>query len=234
MSRSLERQAGPDAERDAKRDNLAGEHTSLYDRVEAHYTAHHLAHHDTQGLMRHVLDCLGALRVTAPHDASVSPALKRVFQAACLVFLGHIARDEDASYDDLSAAGHIMSSFPDESKRRDGRGWLPLHWAAMTETSEEDMEAIARDRPLAARTFHTSPAAASSVQASEVRGEHNLLPLHLVCSSRHPHLGVSDFLSLSLRLSAFLARLSSFPSSFLLFLLLLLLLFSSPGVLYRT
>ena len=166
-----------------------GKHSSLQDRVEEHHEAHHFGHTDTQGMMRHVLDCLGALRVRAPHDDRVSPALRAVFKGACSVFLDQIARGQDETFDDLSGRRYMMDSFPDASKKKDGRGWLPLHWAAtVDETEEEHIDALARERPLAARTFHTSGGASSSVDLAHQKGEHNLLPFHLIVSSRHPSL----------------------------------------------
>ena len=167
-----------------------GSHETLQERVEEHYTANQIAHTDTHGMMRHVLDCLGALRVRAPHDDKVTPALGAVFRSACNVFLEQIVRGQDETFDDLSARRYMMDSFPDAKKKKDGRSWLPFHWAAMAgdETEEEHIEAIGRERPMAARTFHTSSGASSSVDLARAKGEHNMLPLHLLVSTRHPPL----------------------------------------------
>jgi len=164
-------------------------HETLLDRVEEHYSTHHFAHTDTQGLMRHVLDCLGALRVRAPHDERVSPALRAVFKSACGIFLDQISRGQDETFDDLSARRVLMDSFPDATKKKDGRGWLPLHWAAMADESEEEhIDNLARERPMAARTFHTSAGASSATDLAVAKGEHNMLPFHLIVSARHPSL----------------------------------------------
>lgn len=166
-----------------------GGHVSLQDRVEEHYIHYQFSHSDTQGLMRHVLDCLGSLRVRAPHDDRLSPAMKSVFKSACDAFLDQIVKNQDETFDDLSARGLIMDSFPDATKKKDGRGWLPLHWAAIADDTVEDhIDLLARERPLAARTFHTSSGAASSIEIAQAKGEHNLLPFHLIVSSRHPSL----------------------------------------------
>ena len=167
-----------------------GEHASLRDRVEDHYVEYHFAHTDTAGVMRHILDSLGALRVRAPYDDSVSSAEKAVFRSACLMFLDQIVKNQDETFDDLSARRLIMDSFPDATKKKDGRGWLPLHWAAVAgdETEEDDIVSIARDRPLAARMFQTSSGAGSAENIAQARGEHNLLPFHFIVSSRNPSL----------------------------------------------
>ena len=41
--------------------------------------------------------------------------------------------------------------------RGDGRGWLPLHWAAVLhDTSEDDLEFITREKPAACIQGHMS------------------------------------------------------------------------------
>lgn len=111
--------------------------------------------YDCQGMMRHILDCLGALRVRVGEDHSgLTPALKEVFRSACNVFLEYIC-DEENTVDDGSAIRYLLDAFPDDRKRVDGRGWLPLHFAAAIDTTkEEHLLSIARDRPLVAMMTH--------------------------------------------------------------------------------
>jgi hypothetical protein len=43
------------------------------------------------------------------------------------------------------------------NNRRDGRSWLPLHWAAaLHNTDEEDMATIIKERPASAMQGHLS------------------------------------------------------------------------------
>lgn len=109
---------------------------------------------DCNGLMRHILDCLGALKIRIKDDKTVNQSLKNVFRAAAISFLDHITAFDPI--DSNSALKHLMEVFPDEVKRRDGRSWLPLHWAAALEsTTVEDLRIIVRDRPLVAKMEHT-------------------------------------------------------------------------------
>ena len=40
-----------------------------------------------------------------------------------------------------SAMNQLLDSFPDDQKRKDGRSWLPLHWAAaLHDTEPTDMK----------------------------------------------------------------------------------------------
>ena len=128
---------------------------SLEDRSDHLMQSLQLGTTDCQGLMRHVLDCLGALRVRAKFDHRLTPAIRTVFKATCDKFLHAVVEDQDHEYVDGSAVNLLMNVFPDESKRRDGRSWLPLHWAsAIDTTEEEDIKSIARDRPVNAKNTH--------------------------------------------------------------------------------
>ena len=63
--------------------NEAGisEHTDyLFDSVQISST-------DCHGMMRHILDCLGAVRVRAKLDHKLTQAGKEIFKGACLKFL---------------------------------------------------------------------------------------------------------------------------------------------------
>jgi len=151
--------------------------------------------------MRHVLDCLGALRVRAKFDHRLTPAIRTVFKATCDKFLHAVVEDQDHEYVDGSAVNLLMNVFPDESKRRDGRSWLPLHWAsAIDTTEEEDIKSIARDRPVNAKNTHE--AGNMKLTIEQQAGVENipcpgLLPFHFICSLKHPRLNnVKTILSL--------------------------------------
>ncbi len=85
---------------------------------------------DCHSMMRHVLDCLGAIRVRARLDHKLSDSGREIFKGACLKFLDAIVDKEDETHEDGSAVHKLMNVFPNERKKRDGRSWLPLHWAA--------------------------------------------------------------------------------------------------------
>jgi ankyrin repeat protein len=158
---------------------------------------------DCHGLMRHVLDCLGALRVRAKVDHRMTPAIREVFKSACNKFLDAVVQEQDETHEDGSAIHLLMNVFPDERKRRDGRGWLPLHWAAsLDDCDEEHMKSVARERPLNASSTHESTANAVLTLEQQAgvepiaRGT-GLLPLHFICSLKHPRLtNIKTILSL--------------------------------------
>lgn len=74
-------------------------------------------------------------------------------------------------------ATHLLRAFPNEQKSTDGRGWLPLHWAAVTgQVDINDVRSIARADPLATVKGCNQPISAN--------------PGHLIAAVRHPNMDV--------------------------------------------
>ena len=165
----------------------------LEDRVDAHFEACGLGSTDCHGMMRHILDCLGALRVHSKLDDKMNGASRRLFRTACQTFCDALVEEQDETYDYGSALSSLLNAFPDEKKRRDGRGWLPLHWAACAEDfDEQDMKVVARERPIMAKSGH-GPNKESNLNMTTS----GLLPFHFICSLKHSRLeNVRQVLSL--------------------------------------
>jgi ankyrin repeat protein len=165
----------------------------ITERVDAHFTSCNLGTLDCHGMIRHVLDCLGSLRVRAKLDNKMNTATRKLFRDACNKFLDAIVDGHDETYEDGSAVHNLLNVFPDDQKRRDGRGWLPLHWAACTDDyDEEDMKVIARERPIMAKSGH-GPNQGSTLDMTSS----GLLPFHFICSLKHCRLAnVKWFLSM--------------------------------------
>lgn len=110
----------------------------LSERVDTHFSFCGCGVFNCSDMMRHILDSLGALRMRIKDDQSyLTPALKTVFKDACHAMLDHIL--DDIGMHDGSAVRHLMEAFPDPAKKGDGRGWLAIHWAAMIDTTDEDV-----------------------------------------------------------------------------------------------
>jgi len=159
---------------------------SLSDRVDAHFAQCNLALDDVQGMCRHVLDCLGALRVRSREDRQMTPAIKAVFKGAVSTMMDQIEYGQDETFDDGSAMRHLMDAFPDQNKKRDARGWLPLHWAAALDAMEEEyVRNLTLILPVIAKTEHqVVPKSLNALDASTM----GLLPLHFACAQRHPRI----------------------------------------------
>ena len=175
-------------------------HTADLLESEATALLSHLAigNFDCNSLMLHILDCLGTLQLRVKQDRSgLNPSLKSVFKNACNVMLD--AMSDEQGIDEMSALSHLIASFPDSRKRFDGRGWLPLHWAAAVDVTESaDLQVVIRDRPVVAKLSneHLVEDAEAQVEASAKgvvglatkASRRGLLPLHFVASLRHPRL----------------------------------------------
>ncbi len=98
---------------------------NLDNRVENHFLDVRIASVNSQAMMCHILDCFGALKHKIKDDATINDSLKAVFRGAINLFLDEIIQ---TNYHESSAITELMEAFPDESKKRDGRSWLPLHW----------------------------------------------------------------------------------------------------------
>ena len=65
-----------------------------------------VAHSDINGLMRHILDCMGSLRQRTKEGVDVSYALRRVFRDACIAIVDRIGAEYPI--DDGSAVEQMM------------------------------------------------------------------------------------------------------------------------------
>jgi ankyrin repeat protein len=126
-------------------------------------------------MILHVLDCLGALQcVMGQYDASRA----RIFWGAVST-IAEIGIDQAIGHVDKRHPGatHLLRAFPNEQKAADGRGWLPLHWAAVTDNVEvKDILTVARADPLATVKGCNQPISAN--------------PGHLIAAVRHPNMDV--------------------------------------------
>ena len=126
--------------------------TELKDRVFDHYMDSHISYEDTHGMMRHILDCLGALKYAIKDDQRTSFEERRVFRDAAISICERIGAE--FPIDEGTGVENIIECFPDTSKKRDGRNWLPLHWASVLDTSEADFREMSHTRPLVAAKDH--------------------------------------------------------------------------------
>lgn len=162
---------------------------NLSERVESHLQSLSLPMHDVNGLMRHILDSLGALRSRLEEDGETTPETLKTFSESCKIILDDINGFDPI--DNESGLKYLISAFPDSRKKRDGRSWLPLHWAsAIHSTEPEVLRELISDLPIQLTKGHlhceTTPLNSNPEPAShEYLG---LLPLHLACSLRHPNL----------------------------------------------
>jgi len=126
-------------------------------------------------MILHVLDCLGALQcVMGQYDSSRA----KVFWGA-VATIAEIGVDQAIGHVDKRHPGatHLLRAFPNDLKASDGRGWLPLHWAAVIDDVDiEDVRNIARADPLATVKGCNQPISAT--------------PGHLIAAVRHPRIEV--------------------------------------------
>jgi ankyrin repeat protein len=130
---------------------------------------------DIDKMILHAMDCLGALQcVMGQYDSSRA----RVFWGAVST-IAEIGIDTTTGHVDRRHPGalHLLRAFPNEQRAIDGRGWLPLHWAAVIDNAEvNDVRQIARADPLATVKGFTPPISAN--------------PGHLISAVRHPSMEV--------------------------------------------
>eukprot|EP01031_Cornospumella_fuschlensis_P028697 gene28697-34645_t len=126
-------------------------------------------------MILHVLDCLGALQcVMGQYD----PSRARVFWGAVST-IAEIGIDTTTGHVDKRhpGASHLLRAFPNDQRASDGRGWLPLHWAAVIDQAEvNDVRNVAKADPLATVKGYSLPVSAN--------------PGHLIAAVRHPNMEV--------------------------------------------
>lgn len=149
-------------------------------RVSDHLRNIGISSFDTDGLMRHILDCIGTLNVRIKEDTETCDSIRRVFVQTAISMLESVA-DRNHAYDG-TASPYLLSCFPDATKKRDGRSWLPLHWASVLDTTtNEDLFVISHDRPLVLQRDHDHSEPSEMEDACD-----GVLPLHCICSARLP------------------------------------------------
>jgi ankyrin repeat protein len=157
----------------------------LSTRVDVQFRSIGLPLHDVNGMMRHILDCMGALKVRLSEELE-SKSLVAVFGGAVTTLINHITESE--LIDSQSAMNLLVEAFPDDNKRRDGRGWMPLHWAAAIHDTEPDnLKIILESRPFNACKGHLHIENAGEVGAN-AQSYRGLVPLHFAASVQHPNI----------------------------------------------
>eukprot|EP01038_Epipyxis_sp_PR26KG_P011982 gene11982-16038_t len=162
--------------------------------VDDHFRELSLSLHDVNGLMRNIIDSLAALKFRLEEDRLVSDAEINVFGNAVKTLVDDITGFDPI--DEESGLVHILEAFPDAMKRRDGRSWLPLHWASVIHNTEvQDLQVIIKERPLQLHKGHlhyelTTPATINNKDMPDgddiTHAYAGLLPLHFAASLKHP------------------------------------------------
>ena len=128
---------------------------------------------DQVKMKAHILDCVAALGLVQqefvsqklplvlnegeqPLSAQAQLISNTVFTNVAMSVLLTTLTSEGAKKPKRSqSVKELLRSFPDESKLTDGRGWLPLHWAATTNSLEvADMKVLYASDPLALQRYH--------------------------------------------------------------------------------
>eukprot|EP01031_Cornospumella_fuschlensis_P027481 gene27481-33186_t len=166
---------------------------SLSDRAIKHLQGLGLPMFETQGLMRHILDCLGTLKVRLEEDSVIAPHLLTIFADTLKIFADHLSGFDPI--DNESGVKYLIQAFPDDNKRRDGRAWLPVHLAAANHNVEpEVLAAVVKERPLHLLKGHLHDPndlygqGEASLDRDNLQQVMGLTPLHLLASLQHPNM----------------------------------------------
>ena len=146
---------------------------------------------DQVKMKAHILDCVAALGVVQqefvsqklplvlnegeqPLSAQAQLVSNTVFtNVAMSVLLSTLTSEGEKEPERCPSVKELLSAFPDESKLTDGRGWLPLHWAATTESLEiADTKVLYASDPLALQRYH---------QEGTDQDDMGYTPAHLLC-----------------------------------------------------
>ena len=146
---------------------------------------------DMVKMKAHILDCVAALGVVQqefidqklpmvlnegeqPLSVQAQAVSNDVFtNVAMSLMLTTLTSDGAEVPEHSGCVQELMRAFPDDSKLTDGRGWLPLHWAAVTDsTTEADMKVLYASDPLALQRHH--------LEGTD-RDDMGYTPAHLLC-----------------------------------------------------
>jgi hypothetical protein len=144
----------------------------------------------------HFVNCLTALRIVQiendkkdGEDADEDEIVIRK------VFAGTISMITNA---ECSSDEHSISSFyPDEGKRYDDRGWVPMHCViALTlenKVSEKDIHLLHAADPLAMHLLSGTAEDLIEVEFGEKGGITGYTPIHLLCMQKRPNISLVEY-----------------------------------------
>ena len=148
---------------------------------------------DEDKMMTHMLDCYAALCSFQQYrggreqsnqlDAKTQQTKNKAFKIAMSLMSRGMTHDDAEEQEDTSALSNFVTMFPDDTKHTDGRGWMPLHWAALALGTpegdglvEEEVKLIYAIDPPALQRFH------DSVKDREDDPDlHRYTPAHFLC-----------------------------------------------------
>ena len=145
---------------------------------------------DEKKMKTHILDCVAALgiiqqKLVSQEQPSImregeqslakaeQEALNKVFKASLSTMATAMLQDGTEPHTQRNSADRLLRAFPDELKQTDGRSWLPLHWAVVTDekcVTEEDVKAIYTSDPMALQRYHL-----------DGTDFHGYTPAHVLC-----------------------------------------------------
>ena len=129
---------------------------------------------DEDKMMAHMMDCFSALCAAQQYrvkkkqlsklNAKTQQAKNKVFKTAMSLISTVMTHDGNEASEFCHAFSKMVSKFPgDDTKQTDGRGWMPLHWAAIAfdtpegnlhGLTEEDVHLVCANDPLALQRYH--------------------------------------------------------------------------------
>ena len=128
---------------------------------------------DVVKMKAHILDCIAALGVVQqefvdqklplvlnegeqPLSVQAQAVSNDVFTNVAMSLMLTTLTSEGAEKPEHSeSVKQLLRAFPDESKLTDGRGWLPLHWATVTDRmTEADIKVLYATDPMAMQQYH--------------------------------------------------------------------------------
>ena len=168
---------------------------------------------DEDKMMSHMLDCYAALCAAQQYrvemkqpsklDVNTQQAKNKVFKTAMSLMSTGMTNDGSEKPEFSSAFSKMVTTkrysddpevrvFPDDSKQTDGRGWMPLHWAALAfdtpegnlhGLAEEDVQLVYANDPLALQRYHHYNE--EDVEGQDVEddctGIQRYTPVHFLC-----------------------------------------------------
>ena len=136
---------------------------------------------DVDKMKDHILDCLVALgkiqqELFVDQDDETHAASNKVFKESLSITATAMLHDGTPKPEQSIAVDALLEAFPDESKRTDGRGWLPLHWGVIAaegkSVTEEVVKVVYASDPLALKRHH---------RKGTKTFDRGYTPVHLLC-----------------------------------------------------
>ena len=144
-------------------------------------------------LYLHALEIIGAVSCVTKASESINSYTRDIDDTKGRIFwktIQEISHQQLVDEDETSSANKMLIAFPDQTKRTDGRMWLPLHFALSVPNIDiDDIQFLFANQPKPIFTF-------TPIELKYSQREISVAPCHLPMMTETPNMALIEILAI--------------------------------------